>query len=462
MAQDQKNKQLIDAIFEHRQSLVERLLSDGADPNTRDKKEGRPAVVCATEDGPPAQILHALIKYGADVSAEDCSGVTAIWYAMYHGLQEHLKLLLDADFNAGTQSGNSPNYNGRTPLHAAVLGGHYLGQDPTREHIACIRKLVQCPGIDLEAQDGRGETPFDIALKSRNETCINILRNAIAERKAAATPAEVEAVERTRRDATKLVDMMRAFKGMQRSMRSDLQVWTGKVYAMESIVAMLDVPEEDGVVANLMARMDIDATDIDIDLETIKGMQRRIDAMKCKQQLDVPEEDGVVANLMARMDIDATDIDIDLETIKVACHQGGMGGRGHADPLLHAHGIQRGAGGFGTSARLDGGRRRTAFLDRHQTSDAKEAHRGRVRDDEHHVLRRQHRQAHRHRHVRCGPGGARRGRTACSQSPHGTDRKERRLSRRPRGMGPALSAGLPHGRRNHPCIVMIASRYGNG
>jgi len=102
-------------------------------------------------------VLRQLIDvHHADVNGPDAEGddSTLLWYACRHGIKadfaSYLLTVPGIDVNKTSE-------NLCTPLHQACASGQ----------VDCVRQLLSHPGVQVNALDGRGETPLDSVLCSR-------------------------------------------------------------------------------------------------------------------------------------------------------------------------------------------------------------------------------------------------------------------------------------------------------
>ena len=107
-------------------TMIERLVSAGADVNFRDKNSQTPLLWAAVQE--KSANIQALISTGANVLARDNSNRTALHLAALSGVSNNIKVLLEAgaDVNAQTEDGRTPlmlaNAAG-TPIDALIGAG---------------------------------------------------------------------------------------------------------------------------------------------------------------------------------------------------------------------------------------------------------------------------------------------------------------------------------------------------
>lgn len=153
------NPKLLDAAKNRNTEEVQKLLREGADPNTRDNN-GRTALIEAALGG-YTDIVRALLEKGADVNAKDKDGWTALFWAACLDHTDTVRMLLKkgADVNA---KGN----NGWTALMIAV----------DLSHIETARALLE-KGADVNARDKDGNTALRLAEKYRYAGIIALLKS---------------------------------------------------------------------------------------------------------------------------------------------------------------------------------------------------------------------------------------------------------------------------------------------
>lgn len=173
--------------------VVNALLNRGADPNVKDQR-GYTALSHATEamyenvvdsllnrpeldansrgsNGRPVLLAYVwrddkprvekLLARGADVSAQDADGDTALHGAAKSGNVEILQILLDKGANP-----NAKNKQGGTPLMWAAVFGH-----------SNAVQLLLNRGADLSLKDNDGITAAEWAVRNKRESVVSLLRS---------------------------------------------------------------------------------------------------------------------------------------------------------------------------------------------------------------------------------------------------------------------------------------------
>jgi ankyrin repeat protein len=173
-----KDGPLLDAAKNGDLPGVKRLLSEGADPNARNK-DGYTALMAASEKG-DVDIVNVLMYRGADVNSVDKTGNTALMIGASRGQDKVVTALLEKGANV-----NYKDKEGETPLVRVLAGrtspfSHPLlskilldkGADPNARdkkgdtalmraaingHGGAMKELLQ-KGVDVNARDDRGQT----------------------------------------------------------------------------------------------------------------------------------------------------------------------------------------------------------------------------------------------------------------------------------------------------------------
>ena len=134
--------------------VVELLIEKGAGVNARDKRGYTPLHSAATNGH--TEIARLLIANGADVNAEDDElGVPPIFLAAKRGSLEFVKLLIANGAEIPTTH--------HIPLHAAA--GSYLRGPHSEESRKALVEFFLAQGIDVNARDLSGSTPFSTGQK---------------------------------------------------------------------------------------------------------------------------------------------------------------------------------------------------------------------------------------------------------------------------------------------------------
>ena len=136
------------------ESIVRRLLKEGADVNQVDDC-GRTALLgAAVSDGP--KIVELLIEAGADVNAANPYGFTPLMLAADNSDLKTVKILVEAGANA-----NAKSRSGMTPLYMALRNLCDKGTGCKKTY-AIVQVLID-NGADIHAVDEEGHSILMVA-----------------------------------------------------------------------------------------------------------------------------------------------------------------------------------------------------------------------------------------------------------------------------------------------------------
>jgi invasion protein IalB len=143
---------LLEAVEDGNVEEAERLLENGADPNTHDSL-WRTALHTAAFLKQTA-IVKLLISHGAAINKTDVfTHATPLHDAAYTGTKEIVQVLLAAGALIDAR-----NERSRTPLHKAAVQGHE----------SVVRVLVE-NAANVDAKDNNGNTALDLAIKNGHD-----------------------------------------------------------------------------------------------------------------------------------------------------------------------------------------------------------------------------------------------------------------------------------------------------
>ncbi|MBP0013393.1 MAG: DUF4101 domain-containing protein [Roseofilum sp. SBFL] len=123
------NQSLIDAIIQGDRPRVTKLLSDGADVNTKDNN-GQTALIIATYKG-EIGLVHLLLEKGADTKITDPEGWTASKYAKRLDEMEILELLENTDQFRIQPAGIPPELKTFTPTARTTIQDELIDETVT-------------------------------------------------------------------------------------------------------------------------------------------------------------------------------------------------------------------------------------------------------------------------------------------------------------------------------------------
>lgn len=135
-------------------ATVVTLLNGGASPNASGQggmTYRQTPLMLAAQWGSP-EIVHRLIKAGANVNAHDSDGETVLMYAVAEGIGDVIKPIIKAGANL-----NAVNAGGFTALHAAAQFNR-----------AQAITILIAAGADLNMRNNKGMTPVDLAVAMHN------------------------------------------------------------------------------------------------------------------------------------------------------------------------------------------------------------------------------------------------------------------------------------------------------
>ncbi|OGH96803.1 MAG: hypothetical protein A2104_02900 [Candidatus Melainabacteria bacterium GWF2_32_7] len=143
---------------------VKKYITDGADPNAKDKNGQTPLHITARSNS--TDIIEFLIKSGADANIKDKYSVSPLHEAACFKANEALELLIKngADVNAKDRDGD-------TPSHIAAMKGNKEVLETLIRHKA-----------DIKAKNQNGATPSDTAAKFEHYDVAQYLRYKMQER----------------------------------------------------------------------------------------------------------------------------------------------------------------------------------------------------------------------------------------------------------------------------------------
>ena len=139
---------------------VEKLLTDGADPNARNK-QGFTSVMEAAENGDP-ELIRILAKSKADVTAQGKNGETALMRASFYANDKAVRALIDngADLEARDKNGQTALMHASIQTYPTCCNSwhSFLGSN----RIQTISNLLEA-GANPNARDNDGKTALTLA-----------------------------------------------------------------------------------------------------------------------------------------------------------------------------------------------------------------------------------------------------------------------------------------------------------
>ena len=148
------------AAAEGQELVVQRLLENGAELESKDRTGSTPLLLAARE-GQEA-VVKLLLENGAEPGSKDRSGQTPLSYAAEGGYVSVVKLLLSRNDVAPDFQDNR---YGQTPLSWAAENGHE----------AVVKLLLSRDNVVADSRDKDGRTPLSWAAENGHEAVVKLL-----------------------------------------------------------------------------------------------------------------------------------------------------------------------------------------------------------------------------------------------------------------------------------------------
>ena len=148
----------IDSGLGRYDEMVQLLVSSGVDIEGRNE-DGRTPLHTATIEGHEVLVEIFLLKYQANIDADDRYGGTPLHLAIYLGNDAMAQRLLKHNPNVDAEDGD-----GRTPLHLSVMTGNRAMMEMLLEN-----------GANIDAQAGNGATALHVATFHGKATLVSVL-----------------------------------------------------------------------------------------------------------------------------------------------------------------------------------------------------------------------------------------------------------------------------------------------
>ena len=148
------------AAAEGQEVIVQRLLEEGADLNSKDYY-GQTPLSRAAEEEHEAVVRLLLSRDDVAVDSRDKKGRTSLSWAAMIGQEAVVRLLLSRDDVAVDSRDNE----GRTPLSWAA----------EEEHEAVVRLLLSRDDVTVNSRDNEGRTPLSWAAEAGHEAAVRLL-----------------------------------------------------------------------------------------------------------------------------------------------------------------------------------------------------------------------------------------------------------------------------------------------
>ena len=145
------------AAHHGRSEIVALLLKFGADVDAQDNNAMTPLLLVSQsifgDDPQITKTAHLLLEHGASVHVRDNNGQTPLHAAAYHGLSEIVALLLKSGADVDAQ-----NKDAMTPL--LLVSPPIFGDDSQITKTAQIAQMLLDSGASIHVRDKNGQTPL--------------------------------------------------------------------------------------------------------------------------------------------------------------------------------------------------------------------------------------------------------------------------------------------------------------
>lgn len=152
---------IFDATINNQHEIIDLLIKYGANVNAQNQ-EGNTPLIIACQNAQRQESLFKLLKNGADIELANKNLETPLAIAIKSGNRQFVDIMIKYGSNL-----DAKDINGTTPL---MLAAKY-GQKET------LRVLLS-KGADLTAQDEHGNTALDYAKRYKNSGSVDILAKA--------------------------------------------------------------------------------------------------------------------------------------------------------------------------------------------------------------------------------------------------------------------------------------------
>ncbi len=160
------------ALWNANPNVIDVLKNAKAKPNIPDKCGKTPLHLAAESNNRNSKIIEALLNAGAELNAEDKKKRTPLYLAIKNNTDyKVIEFLVDA--NADLKMGADEK---GTLLHLALANYKKFKNMGIREY-GVIRILLQ-KGVDYNTPNAEGKTPLALAIADKNQTAIQILKEA--------------------------------------------------------------------------------------------------------------------------------------------------------------------------------------------------------------------------------------------------------------------------------------------